>query len=86
MHVDNSEVVLVLKDRVLKTTLTEISLYQGRGNGVVTVDGTGKEALVAADFSLSDIAAQQLLKDFRRHRLDLRQVQRKPFDQGPRRQ
>ena len=63
MHVDNSEVVLVLKDRVLKTTLTDISLYQGRGNGVVTVDGTGKEALLAADFSLSDIAAQQLLKD-----------------------
>ena len=63
MHVDSSEVSLALTDRVLKTTLPDIRLYQGRGNGAVTVDGTGKEALVAADFSLANIAAQPLLKD-----------------------
>ena len=63
MHLDSSEVVLALKDRVLKTTLADIRLYKGRGSGAVTVDGTGKEALVAADFLLADIAAQPLLKD-----------------------
>ncbi len=63
MHLDSSEVVLALKDRVLKTTLPDFRLYQGRGSGAVTVDGTGTEALVAADFLLADIAAQPLLKD-----------------------
>ena len=64
MRLDSTEVALALKDRVLKTTFADISLYQGRGSGRITVDGTGKEALIAADFSLADIAAQPLLKDF----------------------
>ena len=63
MRLDSTEVALALKDRVLKTTFADISLYQGRGSGRITVDGTGKEALIAADFSLADIAAQPLLKD-----------------------
>jgi AsmA protein len=63
MRLDSTELALALKDRVLKTILSDIRLYQGRGNGAVTVDGTGKEALVAADFALANIAAQPLLKD-----------------------
>jgi len=63
MRLDSTEMALALKDRVLKTTFADIRLYQGRGNGAVTVDGTGKEALVAADFSLANIAAEPLLKD-----------------------
>jgi AsmA protein len=63
MRLDSTEVALALKDRVLKTIFSDISLYQGRGKGAVTVDGTAKEALVAADFSLANIAAQPLLKD-----------------------
>jgi AsmA protein len=63
MQVDSSEVSLTLKDRVLKTVLPDFRLYKGRGSGAVTVDGTGKEALVAADFALANIAAQPLLKD-----------------------
>jgi AsmA protein len=63
MRVDSSEASLTLKDRLLKTTLPDFRLYNGRGSGAVTVDATGKEALVAADFSLANIAAQALLKD-----------------------
>jgi AsmA protein len=63
MQVDSSEVSLTLKDRLLKTTLPDFRLYRGRGNGAVTVDATGKEAVVAADFALSNLAAQSLLKD-----------------------
>jgi AsmA protein len=63
VRLDSTEVALALKDRVLKTTFSDIRLYQGRGNGAVTVDGTGKEALIAADFALANIAAQPLLKD-----------------------
>lgn len=63
MRVDSSEVSLTLKDRLLKTTLPDFRLYKGRGSGAVTVDATGKEALLAADFLLANIAAQPLLKD-----------------------
>jgi AsmA protein len=63
VRVDASQLNVALKDRVLKTTFEEVKLYEGRGKGFVTLDGTGSEAAVAANVQLSGIAAQPLLKD-----------------------
>jgi len=63
IRMESSNLTVALKDRVLKTTFEEMKLYQGRGNGFVTLDGTGKEASLATNFALSGIAAQPLLKD-----------------------
>ncbi len=63
VRVDASQLTVALKDSVLKTTLQEIKLYQGRGEGFISLDGAGPEAAVAANMQLSGIAAQPLLKD-----------------------
>jgi AsmA protein len=63
VRVDSSELVLALKDRLLKTTFEDVKLYQGRGKGLVTLDGTGPEAALVANVELAGIAAQPLLKD-----------------------
>lgn len=64
LRVDASQVLLALKDRILKTAFEDVKLYEGNGKGSITLDGTGAEAAVKADFSLSGIAAQPLLKDW----------------------
>jgi AsmA protein len=66
LRADSSQVLVALKDRVLKTTFEDVKLYQGKGKGSITLDGTGAEAAVKADFALSGIAAQPLLKDLAR--------------------
>jgi AsmA protein len=63
LRVQASELSLALKDRVLKASFEEVRLYQGRGKGFFAVDGTGTEAAVGANFQVSGIAAQPLLKD-----------------------
>ena len=63
VHVDASQLNVALRDSVLKTTFEEVKLYEGRGKGFVTLDGSGAEAAFAADVQLSGIAAQPLLKD-----------------------
>jgi AsmA protein len=63
LRVDASRVLVALKNRVLKTTFEDVKLYQGNGNGSITLDGTEAEAAVKADLALTGIAAQALLKD-----------------------
>src|SRR5450631_1761951 len=54
---------IALKDRFFKTTLDEVSLYNGRGRGVVTLDARGNDAALATNLALMGIAAGPMLKD-----------------------
>jgi AsmA protein len=56
-------VSLELNDSVAKLTLQEILLYEGRGRGVVTLDGRGQTPATTANLMLEGISAQPLLKD-----------------------
>ena len=56
-------VALHLKDQVAKLTLEDMALYEGRGRGVVTLDGRGQTAAASASLLLEGIAALPLLKD-----------------------
>ncbi len=63
LKIDSSEMTVALKDRFFKTTLDDVSLYNGRGRGVVTLDARGNDAALATNIALSGIAAGPLLKD-----------------------
>jgi AsmA protein len=54
---------LQLKDSVAKMTLQEMLLYEGRGRGLVTLDGSGQAPATTVNLVLEGIAAQPLLKD-----------------------
>ena len=54
---------LQLKDSVARLTLDEMQLYDGRGRGVVTLDGRGQSPATTANLMLEGISAQPLLKD-----------------------
>jgi AsmA protein len=54
---------LQIRDNVAKMTLEEMQLYEGRGRGVVTLDGRGQAPATAVNLVLEGIAAQPLLKD-----------------------
>ena len=54
---------LQLKDLVAKLTLEEMLLYDGRGRGVVTLDGRGQAPATTANLMLEGISAQPLMKD-----------------------
>lgn len=58
-----SLLTVAIKNKVMRTTFDDIALYNGRGKGVVTVDGTTGVANVGATFTLDNIAAQPLLTD-----------------------
>jgi AsmA protein len=54
----------VLKNRVMTTTLDDVRLYEGKGHGTITLDGTaGSVASLNANISLDGISAQPFLKD-----------------------
>lgn len=64
MHLDQSDVTVALKDRIVTTTLDQVSLYEGTGRGTITVDGTAETKMVLnAELILDDISAQPLLTD-----------------------
>ncbi len=64
MHLDQSDVTVALKNRVMKTTLDQVRLYQGTGRGTITLDGTaGTSASLTANLALDGIEAQPLMTD-----------------------
>ena len=64
MHLDQSDVTVALKNRIVTTTLDQVSLYEGTGRGTITVDGTAETKMVLnAELILDGISAQPLLKD-----------------------
>ena len=54
---------LQLKDSVAKLALQEMLLYEGRGSGVVTLDGRGQTPATTANLMLEGISARPLLTD-----------------------
>jgi AsmA protein len=64
IHLDQSDLTVTLKNRVMKTTLDEVRLYEGKGHGTITLDGTaGSSASLSANIALDGISAQPFLKD-----------------------
>lgn len=54
---------LTLKNRVLRTTIDDVALYDGRATGVITLEPSGQAAAVGANLSISGITALPLLRD-----------------------
>ncbi len=52
-----------LKDGVLSAVLSEIALYQGTGQGKVTIDGAGAVPAITESFALKGVDVQKLLQD-----------------------
>lgn len=64
IRLDQSDLKVLLKNRVMTTTLEEVRLYGGSGRGTVIVDGSGDNtARIGADLKLEGIEALPLLKD-----------------------
>jgi AsmA protein len=64
LRLDQSDLTVALKNRVMKTTLDDVRLYEGRGSGTITLDGTaGTSASLTANIVLEGISAQPFLKD-----------------------
>ncbi len=64
LRLDQSDVTVVLKNRVMTTTLNDVRLYQGTAKGTVSVDGRRETAAtVAANIALDGIEGLPLLKD-----------------------
>lgn len=63
IQVGKSALALHLKNGRLETDLEQLALYQGAGKGKVVVDGSGDVPAIEAEFSLSQVQMQPLLKD-----------------------
>jgi AsmA protein len=63
IQVGRSVLALHLKDGKFEADLSQMALYQGKGDGKVTADGSGTIPAIAASFNLSGVAVQPLLKD-----------------------
>jgi AsmA protein len=63
IQVGKSAVALHLKDGRFEADLTQIALYQGKGQGKFTADGSGATPAIAMNFDLSGVAIQSLAKD-----------------------
>ncbi|MGL4396532.1 MAG: AsmA family protein [Hyphomicrobium sp.] len=63
IKVGQSALTVALKNKVMKTSFDEVQLYEGKGRGVLNVDGTGKAANIGANFALDGMSALPFLKD-----------------------
>jgi AsmA protein len=63
IQIGKSALGLLLKDGRLEADLTQLALYQGAGKGKVVVDGSGAVPAVEAEFNLSKVQVEPLLKD-----------------------
>ena len=64
IRLDQSDLTVLLKNRVMTTTLNEVRLYGGVGRGTVILDGSaGATARLGVDLKTEGIEALPLLKD-----------------------
>ncbi|MGO8917248.1 MAG: AsmA family protein [Stellaceae bacterium] len=63
IQIGKSALGLHLKDGRFEADLTELALYQGTGKGKVAVDGSGAVPAIEAEFNLSKVQMEPLLKD-----------------------
>ena len=58
-----SKLAIHLKDGVLGANLSELALYQGTGQGKVTIDGAGAVPAITESFALKGVDVLKLLAD-----------------------
>lgn len=63
IEIGRSVLALHLKGGKFEADLSQMALYQGKGQGTVTADGSGQTPTIAANFALSGVAIQPLLRD-----------------------
>lgn len=63
IKVGQTQMRVVLKDRALTAHFDDVQLYEGRGRGLLTVDGTDAQAAFGANLSIEGASALPLLKD-----------------------
>jgi AsmA protein len=63
IQIGKSALALHLKDGRFEADLSQIALYQGKGQGKLTADGSGATPAIAMNFDLSGVAIQPLAKD-----------------------
>jgi AsmA protein len=63
IEIGRSALGLHLKNGRFEADLTEMALYQGKGQGKVVADGSGAAPAIAATFNLAGVAIQPLMRD-----------------------
>jgi AsmA protein len=64
LSLGQSELTVALKNRVMKSVISDVQAYEGHGQGTVTIDGTAQSsANVSANVTLDGVSALPLLKD-----------------------
>jgi len=63
IKIGRSALNLQLKDGLLTASLTELSLYGGKGVGQVVIDGAGKVPAISERFDLKNVDLELLLRD-----------------------
>lgn len=63
IQIGRSVLAMHLEEGKFEADLSQMALYQGKGDGKVTADGSGTTPAIAANFNLYGIAVQPLLKD-----------------------
>lgn len=63
IKIGEGSLAVALKDGKLAADLTELALYQGHGQGRVTLDGAGPVPAVGLTLKLAGVQAEPLLKD-----------------------
>lgn len=63
MKAGQTQMRVGLKDRVLTVNFDDMQLYDGRGRGLVTIDGAAAVPAIGANLALDGTSAAQLLKD-----------------------
>ncbi len=63
IQVGRSVLALHLKDGRFEADLNQMALYQGKGQGKFTADGSGAVPAIAMNFNLSGVAIQPLARD-----------------------
>ena len=63
IKIGESALSLRLNNGVMNVDLTKLALYEGTGNGKLTLDGSQRAAQVTASFSIAGVSANGLLTD-----------------------
>ncbi len=63
MKIGQTSLSALLNNGVLKLDLNELALYDGKGEGSVTIDAQGSTAKISKNFALTGLQLQPFLKD-----------------------
>lgn len=63
VSIGQSSVDVAVNNRVMQATFNDVALYEGRGRGVLTLNGSTGTANIGANFNLDSVSALPFLKD-----------------------